>query len=110
MTTAYGRVTPLQMMVLFLGGETLYEGAAPPTDEERLEVMRQGRAGLRRSTGQDFGYDLGAWHRFLLDDPEHRKEYKFRYAWAAVRPKIEELLSSEDRARLVKILESTEDK
>jgi hypothetical protein len=103
----YGRVTPLQMNVLRLGGEILSAGGSktgPVSDEERLSVMREARQTLTQRTGRDFGYDLAAWHHFLLNDARLSEQYTFDYAWKAVKPRIDELLDDPDRLRLVRLL------
>lgn len=104
---SYGRVTPLQMDVLRLGGEILLSGgiaAAAPNDQDRLGAMKQARQMLTQRTGRDFGFDLAAWHEFLLNDAKLSEEYTFDYAWKAVKRRIDELLSDPDRLRLVRLL------
>jgi hypothetical protein len=64
---------------------------------------------MTEQTGRDFGYDLAAWHHFLLNDDELLEEYTFDYAWDAVRPRVEELLDDPDRLRLVRLLEKQQD-
>ena len=102
----YGRATPLQIDMLNLGGEIVSQGPAPPpTDRDRLNVMSEARQMLTRQTGRDFGYDLAAWHNFLLNDNKLSQEYTFDYAWKAVKRRIDELLDDPDRRRLVGLLE-----
>ena len=55
-----GRVTPLQIDMLRLGGEVPFPGAAPSTDADRISAMRAGRASLVQRTGLDLGFDLAA--------------------------------------------------
>jgi hypothetical protein len=103
----YGRVTPLQMDMLGLGGEVLLSGGIgreQASDDQRLSVMRQARQTLTKRTGRDFGYDLAAWHRFLLDDAKLSEEYTFTYAWKAVKQRIDELLDDPDRLRLERLI------
>jgi hypothetical protein len=103
----YGRVTPLQMDMLGLGGEILSAGgsqAAPASDQARLNVMKQARQALTKRTGRDFGFDLAAWHHFLLNDAKLSEEYTFHYAWKAVKRRIDELLDDPDRLRLERLL------
>jgi len=98
------------MLMLCLGGEVLVRHTnEPPTDRERLDRMKEARRQLKLHAGRDFGFDLAAWHHFLLNDGELSKEYKFHYAWRAVRPRIEELLDDPDRLRLVRLLEEQQD-
>lgn len=100
----YGRVTPLQMDMLGLGGEVLLRGNEPASDDERLSAMKQARQTLMKQTGRDFGFDLAAWHQFLLNDAKLSEEYTFVYAWKAVKRRIDELLEDPDRRRLERLL------
>ena len=103
----YGRVTPLQMNMLRLGGEVLLSGgiaAGQANDRERLSVMTKARQTLMQRTGRDFGYDLAAWHHFLLEDAQLSEQYTFDYAWKAVKPRIDELINDPDRLRLERLL------
>ena len=45
--------------------------------ESENSPPRRGRKGLRECTGQDFGYDLAAWHEYLLT---HDDGYAHPYA------------------------------
>jgi hypothetical protein len=106
----YGRVMPLQMDMLNLGGEVLsWGGTAPPTDRDRLNVMKEAREMLTQQTGRDFGFDLASWHHFLLNDDKLSEEYTFVYAWDAVKHRIDELIDDPDRLRLVRLLEERPD-
>ena len=101
----YGRATPLQMDMLELGGEILSPGGSEPaSDDERLSVMKEARQMLTKQTGHDFGFDLAAWHQFLLNDAKLAEEYTFVYAWKAVKQRIDELLDDPDRLRLERML------
>ncbi len=102
----YGRTTPLQMDMLSLGGEVLlWSGAVPPGERDRLTAMREAREMLMQRAGRDFGFDLAAWHDFLLNDGKLSDEYTFVYAWKAVRRRIDELFDDPERLRLVRLLE-----
>lgn len=103
----YGRITPIQGEMLGLGGEIVDRPFESPSDEDKLAEMRASRAELSETTGQDFGYDLAAWHHFLLSSSDHSKEYTFPYAWKAVRAKILELIEDPNRLRLVRALDLT---
>jgi hypothetical protein len=95
------------MNMLRLGGEVLLSGgiaAGQANDQERLGVMAQARQTLMQRTGRDFGYDLAAWHHFLLEDAQLSEQYTFDYAWKAVKPRIDELLNDPDRLRLERLL------
>jgi len=103
----YGRATPLQMDMLCLGGEILSAGGSetgPANDQERLSVMKEARQALTQQTGRDFGFNLAAWHQFLLNDAKLSEEYTFDYAWKAVKRRIDELVDDPDRLRLERLL------
>jgi hypothetical protein len=98
------------MKVLALGGEVLLRGGTtPPADQDRLNVMKKARDQLTQRTGRDFGFDLAAWHHFLLNDDKLSDEYTFVYAWKAVKRRVDELLDDPDRLRLVRLLEERPD-
>jgi hypothetical protein len=103
----WGRIVPSQGDMLAVAGHVLRPYPVPPgtvePDEERLDAMRAGREGLRRLTGQDCGYDLAAWHRLLLSNPDWG--YTHPYARRAVHRAVEAALADPDRLRLVKVLE-----
>jgi hypothetical protein len=106
----YGRVTPLQMLMLSLGGDIVsWGGTVPPSDSDRLNLMKEAHGLLTQQTGRDFGYDLAAWDHFLLNDDKFSEGYTFIYAWKAVKPRIDELLNDPDRLRLVRLLEERPD-
>jgi hypothetical protein len=71
--------------------------------------MKEAREMLTRQTGRDFGYDLAAWHHFLLSNDKLSEEYTFVYAWEAVKPRIDDLINDPDRLRLVRLLEERPD-
>jgi hypothetical protein len=94
------------MDMLSLGGEVLSWGrTVPPSDRDRLNAMKEAREMLMRQTGCDFGFDLAAWHNFLLNDDKLSEEYTFVYAWRAVKRRIDELFDDPDRLRFVRLLE-----
>jgi hypothetical protein len=102
----FGRVTPLQMDMLQLGGETVLFGSTEaPSDLERMDAMEKARGLLRLRTGKDFGFDLAGWNYFLLRNDELSEEYTFHYAWKAVKRRIEELLDDAERLRLVRLID-----
>jgi hypothetical protein len=106
----YGKATPLQIDMLCLGGEVLVRHTnEPPTDRERLDRMKKARRLLKLQTGQDFGYDLAAWHHFLLNYARTAKQYKLDYNRKVYRQRIDELFNDPDRLRLVRLLEEQQD-
>lgn len=106
----WGRITPAQGDMLMLAGYTMTRRpvtpGAVPSDEARLTAMRAGRAGLRRLTGHDCGYDLGRWHELLLASVGDEWGYRHPYAWRAVRPAVEQGITDPDRLRLARMLEA----
>jgi hypothetical protein len=107
----YGRVTPLQMDMLGLGGEICrWYSQQAPSDQDRIDEMKMSRKTLRETVGCDFGYDLEAWHNYLLNNGEHSEEYTFAYAWHAVRPKILDMIKDPERFRLIRLIEMSETK
>jgi len=93
------------MSMLELGGEVLLRGGTEPaSDDERLSTMKEARQALTKKAGRDFGFDLAAWHQFLLNDAKLSEEYTFVYAWKAVKRRIDELLDDPDRLRLARLL------
>lgn len=68
-----------------------------------MHNMQCGLASLRRHTAQDFGYDLAAWHNYLLAHPQ--TGYTHPYAFARVRKAVEDAVNDPERARLAGILE-----
>jgi hypothetical protein len=105
--TGYDERTPLQAIMLELGGDVSDRpGSGPVPDEERARRMKDARDRLRQLTGRDLGYDLAAWHHFLLSAPHHTSQYTAAPAWEAVRPRILELVLNPDRMRLLASLPS----
>jgi hypothetical protein len=71
--------------------------------------MKKARHLLTQRTGEDFGFDLAAWHHFLVSDDKLSEEYTFVFAWEAVKRRIEDLLDDSDRLRLVRLLDDYPD-
>ena len=103
----FGNVTPIQMDKLRLAGYGVdYQARRirlSRSDDERLNNMRAGRAGLRRATGRDFGLDLGAWHEFLTSE-EEESGYRHPYAFRGVASAIRRAIGNKQRQRLAKQL------
>ena len=96
-----GKFTPLQANVLGLGGVVCGVPEDLISEEDRLNVMAKGLSNLRKETGMDFGFDICKWNEFLLNSPKFHDEYTFDYGWRSVNAAILELVSDEDRIRLV---------
>jgi hypothetical protein len=106
--SGYNNLNPLQSIMLELGGEPLDRpGRGGLPDDERARRMKDARERLRQLTGRDFGYDLAAWHHYLLSTSPHAAQYTAPPAWDAVRARILELVLDPDRTRLVAALPST---
>ncbi|MBN9524342.1 hypothetical protein J0H58_38480 [bacterium] len=101
----FGKIVPIQGDVLLLIGYrlTMAQATVALPDPERLTNMRQGRDRLRQRTGQDFGFDLAAWHTYLSAHPEYG--YTHPYAFAGVRLAVEEAIPDVERLRLVALLQ-----
>jgi hypothetical protein len=105
----YGRVTPLQSLLLGLGGEVVHLPMSKPTDEQRIGEMKASKDLLCKLTGCDFGFDLALWHHNLLASEKHKEQYTFPYAWKAVQRRILELLGDPTRLRLAQLLQAESD-
>jgi hypothetical protein len=103
----FGNVTPIQMDMLRLAGYGVdYQARRirlSRSDDERSKNMRAGRAGLRRATGHDFGFDLAAWHEFLASE-EDESGYRHPYAFGGVASAIRRAIGNKRRLRLVQQL------
>jgi hypothetical protein len=92
----FGNLLPIHFSILGLIGWRLTRagGEIARDESERLELMREGHAGLVQDTGQDFGYDLRRWREFLLaadgDEFGYRHPYGFGTADRAVRAAIDD--------------------
>lgn len=98
-----GKFTPLQADVLDLGGVVCGVLEDLVKEQDRINAMRQALKSLQKRTGQDFGYDIEKWHQFLQTSDEFSEEYTFKYAWGAIPKAVNELLTDEDRLRLVEL-------
>jgi hypothetical protein len=65
------------MYMVFLAAIDWSIQPSPRTDEELKGWMRSGRGELVHMTGVDFGYDLVAWHYYLMANPELAGQYTF---------------------------------
>ena len=108
----FGRVTPTQIDMLRLAGYGVDYRARriglSRSDDDRMTSMRLGYERLRNITGQDFGYDLGAWHEYLTTDEDDEFGYQHPYAFSNVRGAIRKAISNERRIELAKRLEESD--
>lgn len=104
----FGRITVLQRDMLGLAGVLRTLPEIIPTEAERTQEMIRARANLKKITGRDFGYDLQAWHNFLLASDECREGYTFHYAWRGVRSRIEQAMKDAGRLSLAASLEANQ--
>jgi hypothetical protein len=109
----FGKLVPLQGDVLEVAGYVLSRDAeadvVPASDEERIRIMRTGRAALVQRTGQDFGYDLAKWVEFLESDEELREEFTHPYAYRSTLKWLREAMADLDRQRLVSLIEQADE-
>jgi hypothetical protein len=101
----FWNIVPIQRdMLLLIGfrlpGDHMGLGIS---DDERMANMRRGLSSLQQQTKQRFGFDLAAWHAYLLAHPAFG--YNNLDAFAAVRQAVEEAIGDHERERLVKLLE-----
>ncbi|MEM9692135.1 MAG: hypothetical protein AAGA56_06305 [Myxococcota bacterium] len=99
-TPGLGRITPIQDYLLQLAGYRLRRTReqASLSDTERLNVMREGLAALRRATKVDLGYDLGAWEAYLL---QHQESFRHGYAKGTTQRHVAAARADPQRRRLV---------
>src|SRR5262245_4594452 len=97
----WGKITPLQADMLGLAGHVVTDPAA--SEEQRRKAIARGRWELKKSTGQDFGFDLRAWHQHLI--ATQSEEYCHPYAWRTVSPAIERAIEDAERLQLVAALQ-----
>jgi hypothetical protein len=91
---------PSQLFMLDLAGLVITRRCQfqPAKNEhKRKRLMRRGRRELRKWTDQDFGYDLTAWHEYLL---AHDEGYAHPYAREGFEQCILEAVGDEVRQRL----------
>jgi len=74
-------------------------------DDEWMTNIRNGRDTLRDLTGEDFGYDLSAWHNFLAANKKHG--YTHPYARRKVDEAVLLGITAEKRNQLVALLEKS---
>jgi hypothetical protein len=109
----FGRLTPIQMDMLELAGFNLdcrrygfhpfNPGAEAIPDADRIEIMKRGRASLVEQTGQDFGFDLEAWQRFLVAHPD--LGYTHPYGARVTKRSVRAAMADPERQRLLSLIE-----
>ena len=98
----FGDITPLQAAMLMLGGRVLHSMRPEEcSEEEKLAVMGGARQILMHRTGRDFGYELDAWHGFLMASGVFKREYNHVPAWEKVQPVVVSLIDSRERRSLM---------
>lgn len=104
----FGNVVPIQMDMLSLIGYRLGRGHSglDIPEAERLANMREGLASLRRETGQDYGYDLAAWHEYLIIYAEEHG-YTHPYGFEGVRRAVEEAIRDPEWPHLARLARET---
>lgn len=109
----FGRLTPIQMDMLELAGINLdrrrygFDPFNPGTetipDEDRIEIMKRGRASLVKQTGQDFGFDLEVWQRFLVAHAD--LGYTHPYGSLVTKKYVRAAIADPERQRLLSLIE-----
>jgi hypothetical protein len=104
----FGQVTPTQMYILWFIGYRLSmdEATLAIPDEERIKNIVLARKTLHSFTGVDFGYDLSAWHNFLIEQKDHG--YTHPYAFRGVKQAVLEAKSDKVRAALISRIRAIE--
>jgi hypothetical protein len=110
----FGRLTPIQMDMLELAGINLdcrrygfdpfNPGAEAVPDEDRIEIMKRGRASLAEQTGEDFGFDLEAWQTFLVAHPDFGCTHP--YGSRVTKKFVRAALADPEHQRLLSLIES----
>lgn len=101
----FGRTTPLQSDMIGLGGVVCGVPEDLVSEDLRLECMKRSLESLRSSTGKDFGYDIAAWHEYLLTCGSLTEEYTHSDSWERIRVQVTELFDAPDRIRLVSFIQ-----
>jgi len=104
-----GKLTGIQLRMIELSGCLIrefhpYGDRAFVSENSRLNAMRLARIGLRRKTGQDFGYDLRKWHEFLSSS-EDDYGYRHPYGWSQTSRIVTDRLIDPDLPRLQALAE-----
>jgi len=102
----FGMIVPLQMGMLMLAGYKLTrengmtEMLRCNEASGAIIAMQEGRRILEKITEHDFGYSLGDWHNFLINDKKHSEHYMRSSTWIGVERAVKAELRNPDRARL----------
>jgi hypothetical protein len=110
----FGRLTPVQIFMLQLAGvnldlrrhgfDPMRPGAQKMPDERRIQMMKRGRRSLVALTGQDFGFDLAAWQRYLK--ARRDSGYTHPYGSGITRAFVQRHTADPERQRLVALIEA----
>lgn len=86
-----GRIVPSQVTLLELAGLVVSGRGVvhDPTDAQIAESRDRAYACLRKMTGQDFGYDVVAWFRWLVVQEDDRG-ITHPYGYHTMRGKLKE--------------------
>jgi hypothetical protein len=109
----FGRLTPVRMDMLQPAGinldcrrygfDPVNPGAEAVPDEDRIEIMNCGRASLVEQTGEDFGFDLEAWERFLVAHPD--LGYTHPYGSRVTKKFVRAAIADPERQRLLSLIQ-----
>jgi hypothetical protein len=101
----FGNIMPIHGSVLSLIGWHLSRRGAHliAAECERIATMRGGHRDLKAETGQDFGFDLAAWRKYLLANSD---SYNHPYAFARVDQVVREAIADPEFARLAEAADS----
>jgi hypothetical protein len=111
----FDKLTPIQMDMLELAGINLdclrygfdpfNPGAEAIPDDDRIEIMKRGRTSLMEQTGEDFGFDLEAWERFLEAHPD--LGYTHPYGSRVTKKFVRAAFADPERPRLLSLIEGS---
>ena len=98
-------LSPHQGAMLQLCGYVVMRGGISKagTDDQFMKAMREGRSMLMSLTGQDLGFRLSRWNRYLLEN--HYDTYHRNDTWKYVKALLQLAGKDEVRPMLVKRLD-----
>lgn len=101
----WGKLTPVQAAMVNLAGHAFDETA--DSQEGKRRAIAYGRWELREITGEDFGFDIGKWHEYLMQAV--RTGYSHSYGWNQIFPAIQRAINDSIRQQLVEQLEGPQE-